>query len=607
MNNSLRSFLSQIFYSSDSGYLLIDSESLNILVADEKFETLLNYEFLELSDLSLNAILTNGIHLDFQKYSELNPNEILNELWIFETKTEKQIPIEITIRQLSHPENSERKVYLILVGKLYQDTNWLNQDVNSFDLLNRIDIPIFSLNQNLDVAFANSSARKTLGFNDGDLKKFDFINIISSDPEFRQSLLTDSMHKQVQLTDKNGKTLHMLFQSSLLRNKEGKFKGLMILLFDFSDLKKAEQNLRNSEERLRTIFATMNNGIVMVNEKGIIQEIAPIFKFLLFQFIPLEKGDFIFSFLEEELQKSCLSTLNDVTFSTEPKTKEFNYKILDNEYTFEVRFIPIRRYIDLERVIMLVFTDRSEAKRLDRQLIESMKFASIGEIAAGLAHEINNPLQSALLYLDDLIVAGEDDPTERKMILKKIESANLRIRDLVRALLDLGRVESQTRDLVSPYYILVRSSELVEVSCKKKGIEFYRHAGPNLPGIIVRWQEIEQVLINCVVNSINALSEMEQPIPDPRIEIGIDLLTMNKKDWVVFSIEDNGPGMSEEIMEKAFLPLFTTRRKKQGTGLGLSISKKIINDHDGEIIIKSKLGVGTKIEILLPAQVDKND
>ncbi len=409
------------------------------------------------------------------------------------------------------------------------------------------------------------------------------------------------------LLSKNGtkKKYNLTFKSISHPESENE-KVSVITLNDKSDLKEAEENLRQSEERLRTIFATINNGIVMVNEDGVIQDIAPIFKFLLFQYIPLEKNDFIFSFLDSRHQELFLDVLRDAIKNHETKTKEFEFEILNVLYTFEIRFIPIRRHNHFEKVAMLVFSDRSEAKRLDHQLIESMKFASIGEIAAGLAHEINNPLQSALLYLDDLIVIGEEDPNERKMILKKIESANMRIRDLVRALLDLGRVESPIRDLVSPYYILVRSSELVEVSCKKKGILFRRHAGPNLPGIVVRWQEVEQVLINCVVNSINAISEMDPQIENPKIEIGIDLVTLNKKDWVVFSIEDNGPGMSEEVLEKAFLPLYTTRRDRQGTGLGLSISKKIINDHDGDIIIKSKLGVGTKIDIFLPAQVDAN-
>ncbi|TGN20388.1 ATP-binding protein [Leptospira idonii] len=474
-------------------------------------------------------------------------------------------------------------------------------------ILDTLEIPIFSLDQYLRVQYANVTSLKTLGLSFPELKKLDLIDLLCKEGSVKSSILQKSVNIEIQLTDANGRELSMMFQSSIIRDDNGDFQGLMIILFDFTELKNAQSLIISSEEKLRTIFATMNNGIVVVNEEGIIQDIAPIFKFLLFQVVPLEKGDYIFSFLKRKTQDVLLNAVKESQKTQTILTREFNFQILNEEFSFEIRFIPVRRYSNIEKVIMLVFSDTTEAKRIDRQLIESMKFASIGEIAAGLAHEINNPLQSALLYLDDLIVVGEEDPSERKAILKKVESANLRIRDLVKSLLDLGRMESPNRDLVSPYYILVRASELVEVSCKKKGIEFTRHAGPNLPGIFVRWQEIEQVLINCVVNSINAISEMD-PVPKfPKIEIGIDLVRISKKDWVVFSIEDNGPGMSESVLDKAFLPLFTTRREKQGTGLGLSISKKIINEHEGDILIKSKLGEGTKIEIFLPAYSEINE
>ncbi|MDZ4725078.1 MAG: ATP-binding protein [Leptospira sp.] len=494
MKDTLKSFLDQLFTSSDVSILLVDSKSFKIIMMSDSLAMELEYQKNELESFSLFDLLLFGEERHSSSINSMGSLDRIDASWEFLKKDKSIVPLSFKLTKIPNPEDPIDFIFY-------------------FQFLNKTVVNL----GNQDIHFAKEA------------------------------------------------------------------------------------------ETLRTIIATMNNGIVMVDDNGIIQEIAPIFKFLLFQYLPLEKGDFIFSFLEESLQKEFLQATQDAIHLMETKTKEFNYTILESEYNFIVRFIPIRRSIKSQKIIMLVFTDQTETKRLDRQLIESMKFVSIGEIAAGLAHEINNPLQSALLYLDDLILIGEDDPVERKAILKKIESANLRIRDLVRSLLDLGRVESQTRDLVSPYYILVRASELVEVSCKKKGIEFVRHAGPNLPGIIVRWQEIEQVLINCVVNAINAISEMESQRQSPKIEIGIDLITSNKKDWVVFSIEDNGPGMNDTVLDKAFLPLFTTRRDKQGTGLGLSISKKIINDHDGEILIKSKYGVGTKIEIYLPAQLDKND
>ncbi len=571
--------------------------SLGIVYADEHFCKILKYRSDEIINLNLKDIFLNFDKFNF--LSEFSANDKLkkNDETIFE--------YSFTIKIIPNPISSSQKLGFIHFS---ETPNKFQLPLSSQNLLDNLMIPIIYLDGNLKLRYLNHSAKYTLGINPQNFDTFDILHVLPDEEEhFIKELISKPLNKHVILTSASNNRLDILFQSSVIYNVEGQMQGVLISLFDFSELKSTEQKLRNSETRLRTIFATMNSGIVIVDLNGKILEIAPIFKFLLFQYIPLEKDDFIFSFLENEIRETFLDTLKNVAISHHAKSEEFNYKILDKEHTFEVRFLPIRHYLELENVVMLVFNDRTEAKQIDRQLIESMKFASIGELAASLAHEINNPLQSALLYLDDLILIGEEDPVERKMILKKIESANFRIRDLVRSLLDLGRVESQTRDLVSPYYILVRSSELLEVSCKKKSIHFLRHAGPNLPGIIVRWQEIEQVLINCVVNSINALSEMDPQREKPKVEIGIDLVNKDKKDWVVFSIEDNGPGMTDDILDKAFMPLFTTRREMQGTGLGLSISKKIINDHDGDIFIKSKLGVGTKIEIFLPAQVDKND
>lgn len=170
---------------------------------------------------------------------------------------------------------------------------------------------------------------------------------------------------------------------------------------------------------------------------------------------------------------------------------------------------------------MLIFSDVTQTKLLDKQLYETARFASIGELAAGIAHEVNNPLQASLLYLGELIETEESDPAERLKIYKRIEAASVRIRDLIKSLLDLGRTVAREKELVSPYYILLRACELIEVSCKKNGIELKRIADPDLPKIRAAWQEIEQVLINCLVNAINAIAEMETKPFLPNISITV--------------------------------------------------------------------------------------
>lgn len=468
-------------------------------------------------------------------------------------------------------------------------------------LLDSIEIPIFSSNQSGKINYANSSGLKLLDLNFSNTLNQDLFEFLNLSSEDARKILTVSSRLEIQVNTKNAKSFPAMLQSFVIKDKAGEFLGVMVLLFNLSEIRNAEQQIRKSEANLRNIFATMNYGIVVVDRSGFVLEIAPIYKFLLFQINPIEKGDFLLEVLPTSLREDWLKDLKEVTSFENARIKEFSIDILNEEKFYSVRFLPMRQSSDFPNAVMLVFSEVTETIQMNRQLTESMKFASLGEIAAGIAHEINNPLQSALLNLDELINDGVPEPAEQKHFLKKIESANLRIRDLVKSLLDLGRIESPKKDYVSPYFILVRTSELMELSCKKKGIIYLRTAEPNLPGIFVRWQEIEQVLINCIVNAVNAISEMPNRLESPRIEVGISLQKFAGKSWVMFWIEDNGPGMTEETLKKAFLPLFTTRREKQGTGLGLSISKKIISDHDGKIEIKSKSGEGTKIEIFLPS------
>ncbi|TGM52524.1 ATP-binding protein [Leptospira vanthielii] len=595
MWNSKIERLSQLLSHSQNGLVFVDLKSKQILYINEitiEQLDLKNPKSLEVENLFCDhELLISEIHTHPQSKSEYK--------WFLKKQNSEKVAVSVHYSSLTEFFDSNSEIYAITIN-----WNQIFAEENS-EIVDHLEIPFFQTDLAGNLQYANDRFIDLFKISPNQIQSYTIADILTLPENFTNEILKRNT-KQIlgfQQHVENSTTFQL---QSFIITERGKPSGITVLLLDLSELQNAERIVKYGEDKLRTFFATMNNGFVIINKEAKILEIAPIFKFLLFQVFAFEVGEDIFHFFDEKRKSKLMEVLDSVVESQNTQTTEFDYVLLGEERTFEIRFIPVRRYDPNDKKIMLVFSDITEAKRMDRQLIESMKFASIGEIAAGLAHEINNPLQSALLYLDDLITVDETDLNERRNILKKIESANLRIRDLVKALLDLGRMESPNRDFVSPYYILVRTSELVEVSCRKKNINFTRHAGPNLPGIFVRWQEIEQVLINCVVNSINALSEMETGRQFPKIELGIDLIKNQKKEWVVFSVEDNGPGIDDDTLEKVFLPLFTTRRNKQGTGLGLSISKKIIAEHGGEIYIKTKEGTGTKVEIYLPAHTDDN-
>ncbi|MCW7461116.1 ATP-binding protein [Leptospira limi] len=588
--------LSELLSHSSIPYLFVDLKSQNVLYCHDQIKNL----------LGLNVSLPCPMDLIFEdsiKVSTLlkqKSNQKGNHQIRCKKANLETLPVSVQFSSVDDVLNDEVEIYI-----LYIQWNQITETVHHPQNVG-LEIPFLTTDSFGNVQFANTRFLDFFSISLEQIQKKSIFELLSLPEPVKSNLLKTNIKHDIDIYSGLGEKQKFQLQSFVTPNYSNSINNITILLLDLSSLQNAENTIRYGEEKLKTFFATINNGFVIVNQEAIIIEVAPIFKFLLFQLLAFEVGENIFQYFDLSERNKLIEVLNLSISSQSTQRAEFDYSLLGEDRTFEIKFIPVRKLNPNDKKVMLVFSDITETKRLDRQLIESMKFASIGEIAAGLAHEINNPLQSALLYLEDLITVDETDPNERKNILQKIEAANLRIRDLVKALLDLGRMESPNRDFVSPYYILVRTSELVEVSCRKKNIQFTRHAGPNLPGIFVRWQEIEQVLINCVVNSINALSEMEIPRENPRIELGIDFLRSQKKDWVVFSVEDNGPGIDDDTLEKVFLPLFTTRRNKQGTGLGLSISKKIIAEHGGEIYIKTKNGVGTKVEIFLPAHADEN-
>lgn len=467
-------------------------------------------------------------------------------------------------------------------------------------LLNAIEIPMLSTDEEGYVTYCNHYFEQFIGKHRSTLMDKPVKSILPLKEEWTSQRLLQGHRSEFTVTKSDGNDIPMLLVSSTLRDDYGHMIGMIIILFDITEQKKNEELIRASEAKLRNLFAAMNNGIVIVDPEGIVIEVAPILKFFLFQFLNVQVGDNMFELLPQTVVRELSNNLREAVATQRVHYTDFSIELLEEENFYSVKLLPMKKYQDVENPTMLIFSDVTQTRLLDKQLYETAKFVSIGELAAGIAHEINNPLQSSLLYLEDLIENDEPDEAERRKIYQRVEAANIRIKDLIRGLLDLGRSISKGKELISPYYILMRASELIEASCNKNKIELQKHVSPDLPQIRVTWQEIEQVLINCMVNAINAISEMEKRPAHPQIKISLTKETFFQKEWIVFTVEDNGPGMTQKVQDQAFLPLFTTRRSKQGTGLGLAISKRIITEHGGDIVLESEKGKGTIVSIRLP-------
>jgi signal transduction histidine kinase len=237
---------------------------------------------------------------------------------------------------------------------------------------------------------------------------------------------------------------------------------------------------------------------------------------------------------------------------------------------------------------VLVIGDVTDRMRLERELQDKERLASLGLLAAGVAHEVNTPLTGISSYAQLLLAdTSEDDPKYR--LLKKMEQQSFRASHLVNNLLDLIANRPRSRELVSIGDLVTSTLALHDDLLKAKRIQV--EVGP-LPPLTVRGNvhDLQQVLTNILLNARDAVAEDGH--------IGITVACEDER--VVIRIRDDGKGIAPDMIGRIFEPLVTTKRGQGGTGLGLAISRRIIHASDGDITVESTPGQGAEFSIALP-------
>jgi PAS domain S-box-containing protein len=254
-----------------------------------------------------------------------------------------------------------------------------------------------------------------------------------------------------------------------------------------------------------------------------------------------------------------------------------------------------------------VVRDMTEKKQMEMQLIQADKMASLGELAAGVAHEINNPLSGILSNAEFLQEEIPDESEEQQEEIREIVENSQRIKTIVQDLLNFSRQrDSKTYTTIDISSIITSSLNLTEHQIQLDRIKIVKEIGDSLPPVRGSFNQIEQVFINLLSNARHALNQKYPDLnEDKTLLIRTDQVEENGRKYVRVEFHDRGIGIPEENMDKIFNPFFTSKEQGQGTGLGLSISYNIIQEHKGTIRFDSKEGEYTKVTIDLP--VDEGD
>ena len=239
---------------------------------------------------------------------------------------------------------------------------------------------------------------------------------------------------------------------------------------------------------------------------------------------------------------------------------------------------------------------RGEQERVERErcLLQSEKQAAVGKLAAGVAHEINNPLTAVLTYTYLMRDLGDALPPQVREDLEVVAQQTQRVRRIVQDLLDLSRQSPPIRVPVSLDSLVGDTVRLLENQALVQGVALTHEPEPDLPLLELDRQQMQGVLVNLILNAMDAS------------EAGgvIELITRpanrNGREGAEVLVRDYGSGIAEEHLEQLFDPFFTTKEVGKGTGLGLAVSAGIVERHDGEIDVASVVGEGTTFTVWLP-------
>ncbi|HCJ67735.1 MAG TPA: hypothetical protein DHV62_10590 [Elusimicrobia bacterium] len=242
--------------------------------------------------------------------------------------------------------------------------------------------------------------------------------------------------------------------------------------------------------------------------------------------------------------------------------------------------------------ILLIIRDVTEKVALETQLIRSEKLAALGQLVAGIAHEINNPL-TAVLGFSQLLVTEPEVKGEIKEDLLRIKQEAERARKIVQGLLSFSRPNKPQKEPININELLEKILSMREYQLRVNNIEIIKNLDSNLPQVSIDPYQLEQVFLNIIVNAEQAILETNKK---GKLLIG----TKKENGYLKISFTDSGPGISKENLLKIFDPFFSTKDVGKGTGLGLSITYRIIEQHNGKIYALSEEGQGTTFVIELP-------
>lgn len=400
--------------------------------------------------------------------------------------------------------------------------------------------------------------------------------------------------------NKDGTRSFWLVRTSPIRDSKGEITAAMEMCLDVTQMKHLELEVKKSEEKYRTIFNTIPNPVFVLDQETLeildcndsVTAVYGFDKHSLFM------TSFLQLFEQEDREK----------YSTEIRGFDTLNQVRQIRKDGNIIYVNVRvsAYDHLGQEALLVTTsDITTRLMAEQQLIQASKMATLGEMATGVAHELNQPLsviKTASSYLTKKVEKHQPIKEEiLKTMAQEIDSHVDRASKIINHMREFGRKSDVKKEKVQVNEAIKRSLDIFSQQLKLREIEVVQDLADDLPPIMADSNRLEQVFVNLLINARDAIEEKWEQGDYRGEKKRISLKSGLRDGSVIIEIKDTGSGIPKSRLDKVFEPFFTTKKVGKGTGLGLSISYGIVQDYDGTIEVETQEGEGSNFIIRFPA------
>ncbi len=468
--------------------------------------------------------------------------------------------------------------------ELKQERDFLNTIINS------VGSDILIIKDDLTVDLANKSflTRRNIKLADIKGKKcYDFTFgkdfCLKSGECPSEKSFSGTPHKDIIEINNGSGTRYINISSYPIYDIDGKVRKIVEIQEDITGEILKEKHIQQINILLENLISRMSEGLIFIDMNKQIIKANDKAKEIIEKMAKINNG-----VLESISDIAVEEIFNGILGENKFYTKTFS---VDDNY-YKINASPL--FIDQKEGVLITFNDITSELKSQEELIQSAKLVSIGELAASIAHEINNPITGIIGYAELLSFYKDLMPKKVLDVIDKMQKESVRVKNIIENLLKFSRKQQVTdmsyNDLIDT---LKEVSFLISAAFEENNINLEMDIQDNIPLVYCNSGLIQQVVLNLLQNAFDAIVNSKKGNKVSLIAARAD------RDKVNITVSDNGPGIPESIKEKIFQPFFTTKSQGKGTGLGLSLVHRIVQMHNGEINFDTSKE-GTTFKILLP-------